>query len=216
MTGIFASLVTNRGNTPFLSRVPSLETTASHGDGTALIERSPSIRAARRGAGDDHARGKSTPHPRKSKTSVSRTRGSKIRASRVLSPTPHGIFPEIGWKKFFFERGRVMWCLYSGRAAKALVSVIPDETYPAMWRIRLPDGSLSEMLNLSRAKDTAMTLAENGPPRRNRLCLHWSELKVVETRVWGTAERDLRKAAPMTPPEPRFGGVARVLGGSAQ
>jgi hypothetical protein len=35
----------------------------------------------------------------------------------------------------------------------------PDATYPGMWLIRHPDGRLSEMVNLSRAKDAATSLA---------------------------------------------------------
>ena len=31
--------------------------------------------------------------------------------------------------------------------------IVPDMTYPGMWRIRQPDGSLSDMVNLTRAKD---------------------------------------------------------------
>ena len=34
-------------------------------------------------------------------------------------------------------------------------SVIPDETYPTMWRVRSPDGKLSDMVNRVRAKDAA-------------------------------------------------------------
>jgi hypothetical protein len=37
-------------------------------------------------------------------------------------------------------------------------SVVPDEQYPSMWRIRRPDGSSSDMVNRSRAKDAAMTM----------------------------------------------------------
>ena len=121
MTGIFASLVTNRGNTPFLSRVPSLETNASHGDGTAYEHRSPSIRAARRGTGDDHARGNSHPHPRNSTTPVSRTRGSKIAASRVLSPTPRAIFPKFALQIFYFLK------IALGFVAAALIALADDE-----------------------------------------------------------------------------------------
>ena len=33
--------------------------------------------------------------------------------------------------------------------------IVPDSKYPNMYRIVLPDGRLSDMLNLSRAKDTA-------------------------------------------------------------
>jgi hypothetical protein len=38
----------------------------------------------------------------------------------------------------------------------AIVTVVPDATYPQMWRIRYSDGRLSDMVNLSRAKDAAV------------------------------------------------------------
>jgi hypothetical protein len=36
---------------------------------------------------------------------------------------------------------------------------VPDDTYPGMWRVRLPDGKLSDMLNPTRARDAARTIA---------------------------------------------------------
>jgi len=38
-------------------------------------------------------------------------------------------------------------------------SVVPDQVYPHMWRIQSRDGQLSDMVNLSRARDAAITLA---------------------------------------------------------
>jgi hypothetical protein len=32
-------------------------------------------------------------------------------------------------------------------------SIVPDGHYPQMWRVRRPDGSLSDMATRSRAKD---------------------------------------------------------------
>lgn len=37
-------------------------------------------------------------------------------------------------------------------------SVVPDEQHPTLWRVRRPDGSLSDMVNLSRAKDAAVAM----------------------------------------------------------
>lgn len=45
--------------------------------------------------------------------------------------------------------------------AKALTRIVPDKTYPGMWRIVRPDGSLSDMLNKTRAKDVAWGLADS-------------------------------------------------------
>ena len=42
---------------------------------------------------------------------------------------------------------------------KALLEVIPDKTYPNMWRVQLPDGTVSDMANLVWAKDAAVSIA---------------------------------------------------------
>ena len=44
---------------------------------------------------------------------------------------------------------------------KALAHIVPDKTYPDMWRVVRPDNSLSDMVNDTRAKDVARGLAEN-------------------------------------------------------
>jgi hypothetical protein len=44
---------------------------------------------------------------------------------------------------------------------KALAHIVPDKTYPGMWRVVRLDGSLSDMVNKTRAKDVAWGLAEN-------------------------------------------------------
>jgi hypothetical protein len=40
----------------------------------------------------------------------------------------------------------------------ASVEVVPDATYPGMWRIRTPDGALSDMVNRARARDAAKSI----------------------------------------------------------
>jgi hypothetical protein len=40
------------------------------------------------------------------------------------------------------------------------VHVVPDATYPNMWRVQWPDGLLSDMVNLSRANDDAARFNE--------------------------------------------------------
>jgi hypothetical protein len=42
--------------------------------------------------------------------------------------------------------------------------VVPDEVYRGMFRIRLPGGGLSGMVNLTRARDALRTL-NSGPSR---------------------------------------------------
>jgi hypothetical protein len=42
---------------------------------------------------------------------------------------------------------------------KTLATVVADDIYPTMWRVRLPDGRVSGILNKARAKDAAMGAA---------------------------------------------------------
>ena len=48
--------------------------------------------------------------------------------------------------------------LYLGNPATGY-SITPDAKYPSMWRVRYPDGSLSDIVNLTRARDGARCLA---------------------------------------------------------
>jgi hypothetical protein len=61
---------------------------------------------------------------------------------------------DLSWHKF--PDGWALHCV--GRPA-AVVLVIPDGTYPAMWRIQHPDGRLSDMANISWARDGAIAAA---------------------------------------------------------
>lgn len=62
----------------------------------------------------------------------------------------------------FTWKGRQLFV--TGRR-KPVAEVIEDAKYPGiMWRFRLlPDGELSDMVNLSRAKDAAMVHALHAP-----------------------------------------------------
>jgi len=42
----------------------------------------------------------------------------------------------------------------SGKRSPA-VEIVQDAKYPAMWRVRTPDGKLSDMVNRVRARDAA-------------------------------------------------------------
>lgn len=39
-------------------------------------------------------------------------------------------------------------------------AVVRDGTYPQMWRVERPDGSLSDMVNRTRAKDAAVAMLD--------------------------------------------------------
>ena len=62
-----------------------------------------------------------------------------------------------------YERPDLIWNgrrlrLFS-RSGRVLASIEPDRAWPGMWRVRLPDGHLTDMVNLSRAKDAAASHA---------------------------------------------------------
>ena len=42
---------------------------------------------------------------------------------------------------------------------RKMFEVVQDAKYPKMWRVRYPDGQLSDMVNLTRARDAAAGLA---------------------------------------------------------
>jgi hypothetical protein len=62
-----------------------------------------------------------------------------------------------------FEDGS--YSLRYGKRTAAILRVVPDQTYPAMCRIRFPDGSHSDMANLTRAKDAALDPCPADNPR---------------------------------------------------
>ena len=42
------------------------------------------------------------------------------------------------------------------RGRQIVATIEPDKVWPKMWRVRLPNGWLSDMANLTRAKDAAV------------------------------------------------------------
>jgi hypothetical protein len=45
------------------------------------------------------------------------------------------------------------------KGGRVMATIEPDSTWPGMWRVRMPDGHLTDMVNLTRAKDAAQSLA---------------------------------------------------------
>ena len=68
---------------------------------------------------------------------------------------------------------RLAFALRYGHARTPLALVLPDLDWPGTWRIAWPDGRLSDIVNLARAKDAAEAFSERGPPARNRRLFHW-------------------------------------------
>ena len=71
---------------------------------------------------------------------------------------------KLNWK---FEDGS--YVLYRQGSRAPVLCVVPDETYPAMWRIKAKAGVLSDMVNLSRARDAAFGLAMDEYDRQARV-----------------------------------------------
>ena len=46
--------------------------------------------------------------------------------------------------------------------------IVPDDHWPGMWRVKRPDGSLTDMVNRSRARDAAGNPAYGVKQSRNR------------------------------------------------
>jgi hypothetical protein len=89
-----------------------------------------------------------------------------------------------------FGRDRLRWdgpALRLNRKSKALARIEPDSQYPSMWRVQLPDGELSSMVNQTRARDAAMAYV---------LALLNGRAKSQETRAEGSP---VRSSAPADP-----------------
>jgi hypothetical protein len=67
--------------------------------------------------------------------------------------------------KFKFNRSLYQW-QQSGagwklmRSGDAVAEVVPDLKFPTMFRIKVPGMPSSDMVNMSRAKDAALSLAD--------------------------------------------------------
>jgi len=82
----------------------------------------------------------------------------------ACTKTTH-VTPTAEKSKAIIGRDRLNWRRANGRlflfyGSNHLATVEPDSKYPGiMWRIRFLDGRLSDMVNLSRAKDAAISCA---------------------------------------------------------
>lgn len=63
------------------------------------------------------------------------------------------------------------------RRTSLAVEIVPDDIYPGMWRIKMPGGDLSAMVNRARVRDAARSIllgilnaqetVPGGPPMRS-------------------------------------------------
>ncbi len=63
-------------------------------------------------------------------------------------------------RKWEYSDDRWRLCRVNGASVVSLIEVVRDETYPTMWRIHEDNGNVSDLLNLTRAKDAAATWAQ--------------------------------------------------------
>jgi len=104
-----------------------------------------------------------------------------------------------------FPAERLTFALRCGHAHTPLVLVVPDLDWPGMWRIAWPDGQLSDLVNLSRAKDAAEAISERGPPIRDRRRFNWHRL---DSPSGGAPVRQMRRPLPQSLPPAGVGAVA--------
>jgi hypothetical protein len=45
------------------------------------------------------------------------------------------------------------------RSGRLLATIVPDPDWEGMWRVCMPNGNVSDMVNLTRAKDAAQSIA---------------------------------------------------------
>ncbi len=94
-----------------------------------------------------------------------------------LAPTAH----IYGRKDFAWRECPDGWALRAIGHRSAIVHVVPDGVWPGMWRIRYRDGRLSDMANLSWARDSAVAAA----------------MRLLDPRR--QAEQSVSRAPPMRP-----------------
>jgi hypothetical protein len=100
---------------------------------------------------------------------------------------------------------RSTFALRYGHARTPLALVLPDHDWPDTWRIAWPDGRLSDLVNLSRAKDAAEAFSERGPPARDRRLFHWH----ASNSPRGAAPvRQMRRPLPQNLPPAGIGAAA--------
>jgi len=77
----------------------------------------------------------------------------------------------VGRDRLTWHRHADRLALCLGKSRSALAWVEPDGLWPGMFRVRFPDGTLSDIVNLTRAKDAALVIvlcALNSDPQEQR------------------------------------------------
>ena len=95
-------------------------------------------------------------HPSLTKTCQPELAPPSTQSGESQSKTPAAI---VGRDRLFWRSdGQRLW-LFHRTSHCPLIGVEPDSKYPKMFRVRYRDGALSDMVNLTRAKDAAIAIA---------------------------------------------------------
>ena len=76
-----------------------------------------------------------------------------------VPPAPQKPKTIVGRDRLNWRHADKRLFLHYGNNRNPLVTIEPDSKYTGMYRIRFPEGGLSDMASLSRAKDAAIGLA---------------------------------------------------------
>jgi hypothetical protein len=84
---------------------------------------------------------------------------TKIGDTRRVPPAPQKPKTIVGRDRLNWRNADGRLFLHHGNNRNPLLTVEPDSKYTGMYRIRFAEGGLSDMVNLTRAKDAAIALA---------------------------------------------------------
>lgn len=104
---------------------------------------------------------------------------SPLDAPRLGGPACPSLKKAHGGRPLTAQRpllNQVEWRLHYGNGRKPMIVVVLDDVWPGMWRVVGPDGTLSDMANLTRAKDAAVLICQHGPPERNWRRFRWERV----------------------------------------
>jgi hypothetical protein len=92
-----------------------------------------------------------------------RCRKTASRSTATASRKPHSAFLSVTEASGTY-RGPSVDDVTLKSKTKLDRRLVPDEKWPGMFRLRLPDGSLTDMVNRTRAKDALRSLDERRRP----------------------------------------------------
>jgi hypothetical protein len=83
--------------------------------------------------------------------------------------------------------------LFLNKRTAAAAAIVPDDRWPGQWRVVRPNGSVSDHVNLTRAKDAALDQAEGLEARKRP---QKSPLKILDNFRWSASPVHKNELAP--------------------